>query len=338
MFLAEEQQSLLRLRQECETQSLENLLPELVPNQQQIHNNPQYTSTQQDQQQTSTPSMNVNSLQGSNSNYQDSQSEDYDEWACIQRELGCLPSNEEQTRVNQTPASTFHNSNVQQHQRVAPTTFQSSNSNLQSRTTTFQTNNSNIQQQQQPVRVSAFQSNVAQQHSRTSQSSVSAFQSHNSNVQQQQQPPKRSASTDSRLETLKKYRVDKHVKKNIDSVHNNSVSNSVQSVISSMSSNSHFTQSSTMLRLNNTTITTQSHHHHHQQQQHVINSMQQTNNQSCSFETTNHNSMQQNNSSYSSQDDNETENNSIDEQVQSAIDSILNLQQNTALDLDSILS
>ncbi|CAH0549125.1 unnamed protein product [Brassicogethes aeneus] len=49
------------------------------------------------------------------------------------------------------------------------------------------------------------------------------------------------------------------------------------------------------------------------------------------------------NHSFSSHDDNEPENNSIDEQVQSAIDSILNLQQSTTtsaapLDLDSILS
>jgi superfamily II RNA helicase len=110
------------------------------------------------------------------------------------------------------------------------------------------------------------------------------------------QPPKRTASSDSRLETLKRFRVDKHNKKSSssDCVHNNSVLNNNNSSVQSVSSG----------------INT----HHHQQ-----NSYEQQAGQHDSYEA-------------------EVENNSIDEQVQSAIDSILNLQQNTPLDLDSILS
>nr|XP_008195015.1 PREDICTED: glioma tumor suppressor candidate region gene 1 protein [Tribolium castaneum] len=186
MFLSEERQSLLRLRQEAEeaAQIIDlPVLPEPSPPQ---------------------------------------PPEDYDEWACIQRELGCLPHEEPPPAAPRPPHST-----------AAPV--------------------------------------VANAHAHL-------------------QPPKRTASSDSRLETLKRFRVDKHNKKtSTESVHNNSVLNNNNSSVQSVSSG----------------INT--HHGYEQQGQ---------------------------NDSY----ENEVENNSIDEQVQSAIDSILNLQQNTALDLDSILS
>ncbi|XP_044260840.1 putative uncharacterized protein DDB_G0271606 [Tribolium madens] len=189
MFLSEERQSLMRLRQEAEEAAQILDLPVLA----EPSSSPHQTA------------------------------EDYDEWACIQRELGCLPHDEPPAPPLRPPHST------------AAT----------------------------PV--------VANAHAHL-------------------QPPKRTASSDSRLETLKRFRVDKHNKKtSTESVHNNSVLNNNNSSVQSVSSG----------------INT--HHGYEQQGQ---------------------------NDSY----ENEVENNSIDEQVQSAIDSILNLQQNTALDLDSILS
>ncbi|RZC39927.1 hypothetical protein BDFB_013723, partial [Asbolus verrucosus] len=202
MYLTEERQSLLRLRQEVEeTSQLVELPPPAAPE---------------------PPA--------------DPPAEDYDEWACIQRELGCLPA---------------------AHHGEAP-----------QRTATAAPNST------QPV--------VANAHAHL-------------------QPPKRTASSDSRLETLKRFRVDKHNKKSSssDCVHNNSVLNNNNSSVQSVSSG----------------INT---HHHHQ------NSFEQQVGQHDGYGAQN--------------DDNEVENNSIDEQVQSAIDSILNLQQNTPLDLDSILS
>lgn len=113
---------------------------------------------------------------------------------------------------------------------------------------------------------------------------------------------KRSASSDSRLETLKRFRVDKHHKKTTDGVHN-SVS-VVQSVSNSLPLNTHLTMTgqSCMTGRYHNTFDGQSHNYN-------------------SLET-----------------EEGIEGKSLDEQVQSAIDSILNLQQNTALDLDSILS
>lgn len=237
LFLAEEQQSLMKLRQDYENQLLN--IPISNPEssrgsctQQQIHNS-------QIQQQPST-SQNMSSSTSSQivSGSAEPSPEDYDEWACIQRELGCLPQSD--------------------------------------------TNTSNT--------IKHSQSNNMMQHVSVNAGSIQNY--HNS---------KRSASSDSRLETLKRFRVDKHHKKPTDchipcssgGVQNNSVICSVPSTIS-----------------NN-----------------------QSSKSSNSYEITQ-------NSSYSSHDDNEPENNSIDEQVQSAIDSILNLQQNTntPLDLDSILS
>lgn len=140
MFVGEEQQSLMRLRQELEESPPVTHLPSTH------HHQPQASSV--------------------------SQTEEYDEWACIQRELGCLQA-------------------------------------------------------------------------------TSADEQRTNNV-------KRSASSDSRLETLKRFRVEKHKKCGGESVANKD-GNSKDDIV---------------------------------------------------------------------------QNNSIDEQVQSAIDSILNLQQNTCLDLD----
>lgn len=206
MFLSEERQSLIRLRQEAE----ETHLLELHP-----------------------PS--ASSMAPPTATDSGPPSEDYDEWACIQRELGCL-------------SATGAESSVQRHSSVCTTTVT-------------------------PVTTST--------HAHL-------------------QPPKRTSSSDSRLETLKRFRHNKRSSLT-DIVHNNSVlhnNSSVQSVSSGINT----------------------HYHHHYQNP---NSYEQQLGQHDSF---------------SQNDENEVENNSIDEQVQSAIDSILNLQQNTALDLDSILS
>lgn len=216
MFLAEEQQSLIKLRQDYENELLNLPLTVAEP---QPPNPPMSEAGQT-----------MGQPLGS-----EPPPEDYDEWACIQRELGCLP----QSESSPSPSKSSGNAGT-------------------------------INQPPQS-------------------------QASNSSAQQS----KRSASSDSRLETLKRFRVDKHNKKSSD-VHISSGS-SVQSVITSVQS----------------TFYTQSKGAQSQQ--------------SCSYENLQ-------NSSYSSHEDNEPENNSIDEQVQSAIDSILNLQQNSALDFDSILS
>lgn len=240
LFLAEEQQSLMKLRQDYENQLLNIPLPNELPQgsssqmqklQQQIQ---QHASTSQNA--SSTPSQVV----GNSASGTEPPPEDYDEWACIQRELGCLPQSETNT-----------SNSIKSHQ-----------------------SNNNLQQQQVP------------------QNAANTQNLHNS---------KRSASSDSRLETLKRFRVDKHHKKLTEchipcssaGVQNNIIITSVSSTIS--------------------------------------------NNQSSKSSNSYENAQ---NSSYSSHEENEPENNSIDEQVQSAIDSILNLQQNTntPLDLDSILS
>lgn len=234
LFLAEEQQSLIKLRQDYENQLLNIPLPNAEP--------PQGASNQQIQHPQQQPSTSQNTSASSSIPAQtaapassSTEPEDYDEWACIQRELGCLPQSD--SNASNKPCH--------------------SNSTLQ-----------------------------------VSLNAAGMQNLHNS---------KRSASSDSRLETLKRFRVDKHHKKPTDchipcssaGVQNNSVICSVPSTIS-----------------NN-----------------------QSSKSNISYD------MSQN-SSYSSHEDNEPENNSIDEQVQSAIDSILNLQQNTntPLDLDSILS
>ncbi|XP_072381618.1 uncharacterized protein [Diabrotica undecimpunctata] len=209
MFLTDEQQSLLKLREEYENEVLHQVSEQELPYPPQPPP-PQPPPTNQSHSQsipaTSTPTQNVNPSPG------EPTAEDYDEWACIQRELGCLP------QQNEAKSS-------QQHQS------------------------------------------------------------------------KRSASSDSRLETLKRFRVEKHHKRPTDV--NIPSASGVQSVVSSMQS--------------------------------TIYAQSKVPGGSCAYENSQ-------NSSFSSHEDNETENNSIDEQVQSAIDSILNLQQNPSLDLDSILS
>ncbi|XP_057653985.1 alpha-protein kinase 1-like [Diorhabda carinulata] len=208
MFLTDEQQSLMKLRQDYENELLnipsnsEQEMPQSLPPPPPQPPPPPSQSTTHTSLSTSTQNAAVSSSEPS--------SEDYDEWACIQRELGCLPQHIE-TKLSQ------HNH------------------------------------------------------------------------------PKRSASTDSRLETLKRFRVDKHHKKSTDVnlCGVNSIGNSAPSTI------------------------------YHQQSKASSGSSTYDSAQNCSF---------------SSHEDNEPENNSIDEQVQSAIDSILNLQQTPSLDLDSILS
>lgn len=226
MFLSDEQQSLIKLRQDYETELL-NIAAESLQSHQNVHAG----SSNADQ-----------NLQGSHSD--SAGEEEYDEWACIQRELGCLPDKS-------------------QH-------LDSQNSHCH--------NNRNITQQQQQMPHPPSQIVV-------NQNSL-----------------KRSSSSDSRLETLKRFRVDKHTKKHDPSVNSVQCSNSNTNISTSTSIQS-----------------------------------------KCGFDGTT--SQAATSSSVNSNPkEEESENNSIDEQVQSAINSILNLQQSTAhlqtnaLDLDSILS
>uniref|UniRef100_A0AAR5Q4C1 GLTSCR protein conserved domain-containing protein n=2 Tax=Dendroctonus ponderosae TaxID=77166 RepID=A0AAR5Q4C1_DENPD len=218
MFLADEQQSLIKLRQDYEAEYL-SLVAEPTPN-----------AAAQDKEATG--------QQHSQQNETESCNEEYDEWACIQRELGCLSD------LNHHPQ---HPSNNHHHSMGAQV---------------------------------AAQCTAAQN---------------------QYNSLKRTSSSDSRLETLKRFRVDKHTKKHEPLV----ISGGVQcsgSVMGKGSPGMH-------------------------------------NQSKCGYES----NSSQANSSYSSYKEEESENNSIDEQVQSAINSILNLQQTqlqqqNSLDLDSILS
>ncbi|KAF7283183.1 hypothetical protein GWI33_001246 [Rhynchophorus ferrugineus] len=242
MFLADEQQSLIRLRQDRETELLNMATESVHAAQGGVHG--QFASQQEKAHCNSESNVQVNHVEST-------AEEEYDEWACIQRELGCLPEKNE----SMDPPSTT------------------------------------CQQQPQPEAVNA----------------QPVHNNHHQNSQQMLQPPmqivanpnsqKRSSSSDSRLETLKRFRVDKHTKKHDASV------NSVQCINSNSNVNAQL---------------------------------------KCGYE----NSASQVTSSFCAvaSKEEESENNSIDEQVQSAINSILNLQQSTAhlqnnpLDLDSILS
>lgn len=268
MFLAEEQQSLIKLRQELE--ETPNLLEPTISQTQSESLVHKPTATQM--QSTATIPSAPTSTQ---SHSVELTSEEYDEWACIQRELGCLPPDD-------------------------------------------------------------FKPNIS--------------------------APKRSASSDSRLESLKKFRVDKQ-KKNTDIV-NNSVNVSVRS----QNSPQNFVQVSQ----NNVLHRTQLHHNvtgtnaqfihssqHMQSQQMAQITQSSTHNVHFSHSTqhivqhfthTVHHNVHSNASGQSvyntsvhnyqgdATDEDTTQNNSIDEQVQSAIDSILNLQQNTNIDLDDAVS
>lgn len=143
MFLADEQQSLLRLRQNYEAELL-NLAPEppTVPS----------VSAQQGAQDR----LQSGQQQNAQVHEQDSAGEEYDEWACIQRELGCLPQGDcrESQQTNHHQQVLHNNHQLVQHSQTPP-----------------------------------------QQHAAT------------------QHNLKRTSSSDSRLETLKRFRVDKHTKK-----------------------------------------------------------------------------------------------------------------------------
>lgn len=270
MFLAEEQQSLMRLRHDLQDCPPVDIAPSA-------------------------------SSQSTNPSAEQAQ-EEYDEWACIQRELGCLqPTSAEEMR--------------QQHQKITANASQT----------------------------------------------------------------KRSASSDSRLETLKKFRVDKHSKRHCDGsggqnsfVGGNCASNAQQN---------HFTVSSVRAQglVQQKNVSQQSQfgnpslsnvrppmHYGNRGVQytnvggvyHSTNILQQQfthmqdvhsmygahaqqhgvppfNNSSVHNSVNSKNSVQSHGSHSS---EGESGNNSIDEHVQSAIDSILNLQQNSNLDLDEAVS
>ncbi|KAK5638151.1 hypothetical protein RI129_012446 [Pyrocoelia pectoralis] len=285
MFLAEEQQSLMRLRHELQECPSVEMAPSV-------------------------------SSQAASSSTEHGQ-EEYDEWACIQRELGCLqPASIEEMR----------------------------------------------QQQQQRI---ANQSQLQQNASQT----------------------KRSASSDSRLETLKKFRVDKHSKRHSDTL--SGQSNFVGSNCTNNAQQNHFTVNSGKtqniqqknLLLSSSTSTcnaqnvrpqlnygnralqyanvggvyhstnilpqqyTQQQFTHMQDVQNMYGAHAQQlsvppyNNTNCSSVHNSVNNIKNNVQSHGSQSsEGESGNNSIDEHVQSAIDSILNLQQNSNLDLDEAVS
>ncbi|KAF5285769.1 hypothetical protein FQR65_LT13048 [Abscondita terminalis] len=228
MFLAEEQQSLMRLRHEIEECPAEIAQP-----------------AQSEQTQ-----------------------EEYDEWACIQRELGCLqqPSDDKQTGSGC-------------------------------------------------------------------------------------QPPKRSASSDSRLETLKKFRVDKHVKRHCDGVnHFSAVVGKAQQqknalVASAAGGGACIRQQAQQQygaarnsgAIYSTNLTHQYAASYAPADVYGVQTQQQQSyaNNASSVNCVNKSNVQSQQSS-----EGDSGNNSIDEHVQSAIDSILNLQQNSNsnLDLDEAVS
>lgn len=268
MFLAEEQQSLIKLRQELEESS--NKAVEVT----------QQTATNQvDARQTRTPSPSSGSLQmappqtvqvtqpqkqigrtpstpSSLSSQVEHPSEEYDEWACIQRELGCLTSDESK-----------------------------------------------------PTSISA---------------------------------PKRSASSDSRLESLKKFRVDKHQKKNTEVPQNYVQVSAAQNRtqlhhhnVTAQTTNTQFIHSSQMATHHNVHFSHSTQHivqHFTHTVHHNVHSSSGSNTGQSVYNASVHNYQGD------ATDEDNTQNNSIDEQVQSAIDSILNLQQNTNIDLDDAVS
>ncbi|GJQ75409.1 hypothetical protein Trydic_g23579 [Trypoxylus dichotomus] len=135
LFLAEEQQSLIRLRQDVQEAQVLEMTPPLPPTAQQV--------VSPDQQQHSYPSQSNSSNSATSTPQSQQTPDDYDEWACIQKELGCLPQSAE---GNKSPQQ------------------------------------------------------VQQLH----------LQHHPQQAQYDMQTQKRAAACDSRLETLKKFRVDKH--------------------------------------------------------------------------------------------------------------------------------
>lgn len=333
MFLAEEQQSLIKMRQEMEeaankeagiiTQTSQvdgtrinspqqvnakqtGYLQDRQGNLQglQLHGNQMHVAHGSNQgnhvhssrhSQGNHLSAQINPLSGSNLESQSSQnvqqmdhsSEEYDEWACIQRELGCLTSEESSKPI------------------------------------------------------------------------ISAS--------------KRSATSDSRLESLKKFRVDKHSKKTNDIVNNVNVSghgrNSPQQNYVHVTTtttqnrtqlhhnvaaqtNTQFIHSSQMSQQIMQNSTHHNVHFSHSTTQHIVqhftthtvhHNVHNSNNNSSSGSSNTagqsvYNTSVHNNYHDDATDEDATQNNSIDEQVQSAIDSILNLQQNTSIDLDDAVS
>ncbi|KRT84998.1 hypothetical protein AMK59_2128 [Oryctes borbonicus] len=137
LFLAEEQQSLIRLRQDVQEAHVLEMTPSLPPTPHQVVSPEQH-------QQHSYPSQSNSSNSATSTPQSQQAPDDYDEWACIQKELGCLPQTTEDSKSPQQP-----------------------------------------QQLQQ-------------------------LQHHPHQPQYDVQTQKRAATCDSRLETLKKFRVDKH--------------------------------------------------------------------------------------------------------------------------------
>lgn len=108
LFLAEEQQSLIRLRQDVqEAQVLEMTHP------------PHSTSAQvSPEQQNSYPSQSNNSNSSTSTPQSQQPPDDYDEWACIQKELGCLPQTEE-NKSTQLQQHHHHQFDTQTQKRAA---------------------------------------------------------------------------------------------------------------------------------------------------------------------------------------------------------------------------
>ncbi|XP_045469662.1 putative leucine-rich repeat-containing protein DDB_G0290503 isoform X2 [Harmonia axyridis] len=355
LFLADEQQSLMQLRQEAEeAQFLDlNMMQEIEPSQShqamrfqqhipQSHNNQQNQSSHSQHQygqghhqishnqHLPVQGYPLGRISGSQQN---SQSNNYDQTGQGPNRGGHHVNPGHQNVQAHTQLSQSHHS-AHNHQQSNQNHNQSGDNLNQSSSVSYQSNHSSLQS--------------AQSQMQSSQSELQMTSSHHSNIQNQVNhlnneeydewtsiqrelgclpgednkhsfveqivnenannnahlTAKRSASSDSRLETLKRFRVDKHHKKATDSVHN-SVNNVVQSVSNSLPQNTHLTMTGQSCMTNRYQNTFEG------QGQHMYNCLE---------------------------TEDGIEGKSLDEQVQSAIDSILNLQQNTALDLDSILS
>lgn len=301
MFNNDEEQSLLMLRQEQQhaeyldlNASFEADPPPVIYQRTNPHNNSQEIA-------------------------KSSQGEDYDEWACIQRELGCLPNDSESSDVREPNAKSYAGKNYQNNPSNKAYTVENNRTYQVTETRSSYCVSSDHQKTYcvQEKYFAESQQKGFQVENATTRSYCVSTQSVTKNFETMNSHKRPSASADSRLETLKRFRVDKHHKKTTENnVHNNSVNSAVQSVVCSSTASNVSTSS-----IASVTTTFQNTHgssgtgYRYQQQSNVTTSQLY-----C--------------------DDSEIESKSIDEQVQSAIDSILNLQQNTqtALDLDSILS
>lgn len=274
MFLSEEQQSLIKLRQEIDE-----------------------LQAMQQQQQEMQPEMNA---------------EDYDEWACIQRELGCLPDG---TSAVDTSIPTVSVANSQVITSCAPVV---STSNCTPTTSTITTSSNTIATSKRPASIVHQQEKVETKKQRMEKTSRVVAVGNQNGLQSAE-------ATRFVLKSSSLTNINGTEQQTRPNMHN----------LQQVNVNFNATQQPQQQRFN-----IQQQQQQQQQYTHVANYQQQLNNAASGMNLNNYNcsmtsAMSSSGSSASTRSNNE-ENDSIDEQVQSAIDSILNLQQNN-LDLDETM-